>query len=709
MFTNYIANNRFNFLTFELGVLVVNVTWRGKTYVGTLLDVAKHDWAAPRFCDSPSYSDLESKGLLRSGKRSRGSISETENSIKLPQSKLRNGKGRRNLSNSTAREEHPQDQQQPANNSSNLKRVSGTTPATTNSPNQAKSQQSSPVLIRCPEPTCNKRYRHINGLKYHQAHHPHHQNENNTSKSSSSSANKIGEQSESNKESEETTDTEDYSDNKEVASTKLQSKSNKLMGKYGKSNKEERNKSPFSDISDDIENESRPSSMNGVQADPATNLSEKREEISAVNRPNSVDKLSKMNDACGNLKPVINNDEQKTNEELRKLASEVDLKINKNVIQSPVTDKPLLNASVNHAPSNSSSAKPNSIFPPNLTMDPALHAFLMQTDLSYRLNYERFLLENQEKLLSHLPPIEVNSLNELEKERYKSCFLTSSPTVFNGFKLPGNNHLPISSAPSISSATSVSGGSIVNGTSNQSQNKNAPSPYDFMEYEKQMEKQREDMFRLSNSFKMEEQRLLNSKAQLATSNIKLSGSHQIENQLNGSNKVLRSEEGNKFSSFSSPQTAPSTAFTIPTTIGLPSSKANMHQLPFDPTFLNRNSHFSPSLLNGLQQSAFLNPLDSLRFASAGLSQIDLNSANNSSKLMTTASQQVSQLINSKNQINGLHRPQGTLNQNSSPSLNASNNSESKDENRSPPPRNPLVGFPTVLDPYGGELTFPFLV
>src|SRR5699024_2915074 len=137
----------------------------------------------------------------------------------------------------------------------------------------------------------------------------------------------------------------------------------------------------------------------------------------------------------------------------------------------------------------------------------------------------------QEKLLSQLPPIEVNSLNELEKERYKSCFLTSSPTVFNGFKLPGNNHLPIHSAPSCSSATSASGGSIVNGTSNQSQNKNSPSPYDFMEYEKQMEKQREDMFRLSNSFKMEEQRLLNSKAQLATSN-----------QLNGSNKILRSEE-----------------------------------------------------------------------------------------------------------------------------------------------------------------------
>lgn len=33
----------------EGGVLVVNVTWRGKTYVGTLLDCTRHDWAPPRF------------------------------------------------------------------------------------------------------------------------------------------------------------------------------------------------------------------------------------------------------------------------------------------------------------------------------------------------------------------------------------------------------------------------------------------------------------------------------------------------------------------------------------------------------------------------------------------------------------------------------------------------------------------------------------
>ncbi len=41
----------FSDLTFFSGVLVVNITWRGKTYVGTLLDCARHtnQWSAPRY------------------------------------------------------------------------------------------------------------------------------------------------------------------------------------------------------------------------------------------------------------------------------------------------------------------------------------------------------------------------------------------------------------------------------------------------------------------------------------------------------------------------------------------------------------------------------------------------------------------------------------------------------------------------------------
>ena len=32
-----------------VGLLVVNVSWRGRTYVGTLLDATKHDLAPPRY------------------------------------------------------------------------------------------------------------------------------------------------------------------------------------------------------------------------------------------------------------------------------------------------------------------------------------------------------------------------------------------------------------------------------------------------------------------------------------------------------------------------------------------------------------------------------------------------------------------------------------------------------------------------------------
>lgn len=79
----------------EGGVLVVNVTWRGKTYVGTLIDCTKHDWAPPRyvseeiglasccfllnvlifffrFCDSPT-EEFDSRTPKGRGKRGRSS------------------------------------------------------------------------------------------------------------------------------------------------------------------------------------------------------------------------------------------------------------------------------------------------------------------------------------------------------------------------------------------------------------------------------------------------------------------------------------------------------------------------------------------------------------------------------------------------------------------------------------------------------------
>ena len=89
------------FFLFE-GVLVINVTWRGKTYVGTLLDSTRHvnQWAPPRDTDSP-ISQLDSRTPKGRGKRGRGATGtpvELETRKNLRSSK---GKGRINQSSSS--------------------------------------------------------------------------------------------------------------------------------------------------------------------------------------------------------------------------------------------------------------------------------------------------------------------------------------------------------------------------------------------------------------------------------------------------------------------------------------------------------------------------------------------------------------------------------------------------------------------------------
>ncbi|NXH83628.1 ZN608 protein, partial [Edolisoma coerulescens] len=193
----------------EEGVLVVNVTWRNKTYVGTLLDCTKHDWAPPRFCESPT-SDLEMRGGRGRGKRARsaaaaavpGNDASFAESRGL-QNKNRggaNGKGRRGSLNSSGRRTPPNcamDEVKASPSSTNKrkskppmeldlnsssednksgKRIRTNSRSTPTTP-QGKPETtfldqgcSSPVLIDCPHPNCNKKYKHINGLRYHQAH-----------------------------------------------------------------------------------------------------------------------------------------------------------------------------------------------------------------------------------------------------------------------------------------------------------------------------------------------------------------------------------------------------------------------------------------------------------------------------------------------------------------------------------------------------------
>lgn len=177
--------------------MVVNVTWRGKTYVGTLLDCTRHDWAPPRFCESPT-SDVDSKTSKGRGKRGRGgnnSSGDFADARNCVQSKLRNGKGRRTTINSNAssvaftvpnspaksdsgsgnnkRKGRPADLELTppvSDNSKPSKRNRNQNRSTPTSSSAEFSQPSSPVLIVCPEPNCNKKYKHINGLRYHQTH-----------------------------------------------------------------------------------------------------------------------------------------------------------------------------------------------------------------------------------------------------------------------------------------------------------------------------------------------------------------------------------------------------------------------------------------------------------------------------------------------------------------------------------------------------------
>ncbi|XP_018608179.1 zinc finger protein 609-like [Scleropages formosus] len=199
----------------EDGMLVVNVTWRNKTYVGTLLDCTRHDWAPPRFCESPT-SDLEMRNGRGRGKRMRPNsntpVNENSNSSDnkgSSSSKTRagsNSKGRRGSQNSSERrtppnsntedvkaspssaskrKSKPTSDMEPNSSSEDTKgskrmrtnSSSGATPSvmpvptvkTEPLPPPLDRNCSSPVLIDCPHPNCNKKYKHINGLKYHQA------------------------------------------------------------------------------------------------------------------------------------------------------------------------------------------------------------------------------------------------------------------------------------------------------------------------------------------------------------------------------------------------------------------------------------------------------------------------------------------------------------------------------------------------------------
>ncbi|MGH0134003.1 UNVERIFIED_CONTAM: hypothetical protein FKN15_053773 [Acipenser sinensis] len=198
------------------GMLVVNVTWRNKTYVGTLLDCTRHDWAPPRFCESPT-SDLEMRNGRGRGKRMRPNsntpVNENSNSSDTKGSsggsKTRagsNSKGRRGSQTSSEHRTPPNSNTEDVKASPSSANKRKSKPASDMEPNSSSEDTKgskrmrtnsnssvpppampvpavkceplppaidrncpSPVLIDCPHPNCNKKYKHMNGLKYHQA------------------------------------------------------------------------------------------------------------------------------------------------------------------------------------------------------------------------------------------------------------------------------------------------------------------------------------------------------------------------------------------------------------------------------------------------------------------------------------------------------------------------------------------------------------
>uniref|UniRef100_UPI00358DEF57 zinc finger protein 608-like isoform X2 n=1 Tax=Myxine glutinosa TaxID=7769 RepID=UPI00358DEF57 len=200
-------------------LLVVNVSWRNKAYVGTLLDCTKHEWAPPRFCDSPT-SDLDGRTGRGRGKRVRGASSSLQNdngTSTEPRSLQGKGRGstsmkgrRGSLSSNGAWAGCVGDTQKASPNSKRKSRQTMEGPTLKRGTEESRASKrlrpsprssSSPVpmqvatgvkrpeidaqgfktpppppsttppnFIDCPHPNCNKKYRHINGLKYHQAH-----------------------------------------------------------------------------------------------------------------------------------------------------------------------------------------------------------------------------------------------------------------------------------------------------------------------------------------------------------------------------------------------------------------------------------------------------------------------------------------------------------------------------------------------------------
>merc|ERR1711957_926504 len=76
----------------ESGMLVVNVTWKNKTFIGTLLDSTKYKWAPPRLTDGDSETDnRKSKKKYTNTRRSKQAAMSSVTSLDEGNSKNTRG------------------------------------------------------------------------------------------------------------------------------------------------------------------------------------------------------------------------------------------------------------------------------------------------------------------------------------------------------------------------------------------------------------------------------------------------------------------------------------------------------------------------------------------------------------------------------------------------------------------------------------------
>lgn len=147
--------------------------------MGTLLDSTKNTWAPPRLGDDSPTSELDSRTPKGRGKRGRAAASQDTG-----ERKLRKTRGRQQAAAAAAAAASIQQQ--------NCINTAPASPAKTGEKRKANrpteldlevkkskpnSRSSTPIGLRgdddyieCPEPNCNKKYKHLNGLKYHQTH-----------------------------------------------------------------------------------------------------------------------------------------------------------------------------------------------------------------------------------------------------------------------------------------------------------------------------------------------------------------------------------------------------------------------------------------------------------------------------------------------------------------------------------------------------------